>query len=156
MSDDLRKIYEAAGRLRYYFDDEVPCDLFRGQNRTEAKQGLPLLYPHPGYTTKTGRVRKPDVEIVERDGQQVVKGCRCMKGDYRGISTFDRKNPTLGGMNWYKLPKSTSIPKALAITQDDDRRDAPNHYTIAPKDDMPLPLFQVWLNALARHMTEDK
>jgi hypothetical protein len=59
-------------------------------------------------------------------------------------------------MAWYKLPKATSIPDALAITQDNDRRDAANHFTIAPKDDMPLPLFQVWLNALASHMTEEK
>jgi hypothetical protein len=26
----------------------------------------------------------------------------------------------------------------------------------APKDDMPLPLFQAWLNALGRHLVEDK
>lgn len=156
MTDDLRRIYEAAGRLRYYFDDKVPRDLFRGQTRTEAKQGLPILYPNPGFTTKSGRERRPDVEIVERDGKQIVKGCRCVKGDYRGISTFDRMNPTLSGMKWYRLPESTDIPEALAITQDEDRSDKPNHFTIAPKDDMALPLFQVWLNALARYMAEEK
>jgi hypothetical protein len=156
MSDDLRKLYEAEGLLRYYFDDKVPCDLFRGQSKTEAKKGLPLLYPNPGFTTKDGREREPDVMIVEQDGKPIVKGCRCTSGHYRGISTFDRKNPTLRGMAWYKLPKATSIPDALAITQDNDRRDAANHFTIAPKDDMPLPLFQVWLNALASHMTEEK
>jgi hypothetical protein len=92
--------------------------------------------------------------IVEQDGKQIVKGCRCVKRDYRGISTFDRKDGA--GYRWYKLPKSTGIPEALAITQDSDRTGAANHFTIAPKDDMPLPLFQVWLNALGRHMTEDK
>jgi hypothetical protein len=65
--------------------------------------------------------------------------------------------PVAAGYRWYKLPKSTGIPEALAITQDSDRPvGVANHVTIAPKDDMLLPLFQVWLNALGRHMTEDK
>lgn len=156
MSDELRKIYAGEGLLRYYFDDKVPCDLFRGQSRMEAKQGLSVLYPNPGFIRSDGQERLPDVMIVEQDGKKIVKGCRATKGDYRGISTFDRKNPNLRGFTWHKLPKSTSIPEALAITQDTDRKDTANHFTIAPKDDMPLPLFQVWLNALAAHMTEEK
>jgi hypothetical protein len=156
MPDDLRKIYEAAGRLQYYFDDKVPCDLFRGQSKTEAKQGLPILYPNPGFKLKDGSDRLPDVMIVVENGKQIVKGCRSTKGDYRGISTFDRKNPKLSGFKWFKLPRSTAIPAALAITQDDDYRDRANHFTIAPKDDMPLPLFQVWLNALGRHMAQEE
>ncbi|HEV8028691.1 MAG TPA: hypothetical protein VGP50_14750 [Stellaceae bacterium] len=156
MPDDLRRIYEAEGRAHFYFDDKVPRDLFRGQTRTEEKQGLPILYPHPGYKKKDGSERLPDVLVIERDGQQIVKGCRCTQGDYRGVSTFDQKSGNLRGARWYRLPKSTAIPEALAITQDTDRTDRPNHFTIAPKDDMPLPLFQVWLNALARRMTEDK
>ncbi|HET8726816.1 MAG TPA: hypothetical protein VFO41_04810 [Alphaproteobacteria bacterium] len=155
MSDDLKRIYEEAGRQAYYFDQHVPRDLFRGQSKSEAKKGLPVIYPNPGFARKGGPPRLPDVEIVERDGKQIVKGCRSISGDYRGVSTFDRKNPALRGFSWYKLPEGTDIPEALAITQDSDFRNRANHFTIAPKDDMPLPLFQVWLNALAEHLVED-
>jgi hypothetical protein len=82
------------------------------------------------------------------DGKKVGKGCRTTRGDYRGISTFDSRNENLRGFTWYKLPQATPIPEPLAITQDTDYLDKANHFTIAPKDDMPLGLFQVWLNAL--------
>lgn len=62
--------------------------------------------------------------------QQIVKGCRCTSGKYRGVSTFDAKNPNLRGFRWYRLPKSSDIPEALAITQDDDRTDIPNYFTL--------------------------
>lgn len=152
MTDELRDIYEKAGRRKYFFDERVPRDLFRGQSHTEQKKGLPVLHPNPGFTRKDGSRRLPDVAIVERDGRKVVLGCRCITGDYRGISTFDRANPALRGFDWHKLPKDTQIPEVLAITQDSDYSDRPNHYTVAPKDDMPLDLFQVWLNRLADHM----
>jgi hypothetical protein len=154
--DDLKRIYEAEGRAHHYFDDAVPRDLYRGQHQMEAKQGLPILYPHAGYKKKDGSERLPDVMVIERDGKQIVKGCRCTSGNYRGISTFDAKNPNLRGFRWYRLPRSTPIPEALAITQDSEWTDRANHYTVAPKDDMPLPLFQAWLNALGRHLVEDK
>jgi hypothetical protein len=155
MSEALRRIYEEEGLLKYYFDKEVPRDLFRGQSKTEAKQGLPILYPNPGFTRKDKSQRLPDVEIVEVDGKKFVKGCRTTRGDSRGISTFDRKNPNLSGFTWYKLPKETPIPQALAITQDSDDPNKPNHFTIAPKDDMPLDLFQVWLGALNKQLKEE-
>lgn len=155
MSDELQKIYEGAGLLQYYFDKEVPRDLFRGQSRTEEKQGHPVLYPNPGFKRRDGSVRLPDVLIVERDGKKIVKGCRSIHGDYRGVSTFDRKNPALPGFEWYKLPKGVAIPEALALTQDSDFKDRSNHFTIAPKDDMTLDLFQIWLNALGKHMSLD-
>jgi hypothetical protein len=148
MSDDLKKVYEGAGKLRYYFDEVVPRDLFRGQSRTEAKQGLPVFYPNPGFRRKDGTVREPDVLVEDVGGTPTVRGCRTLNGHHRGISTFDRPNTGLAGFSWYRLPAGTKIPEALAITQDSDLRDRPNHYTIAPKDDMPLALFQVWLNAL--------
>jgi hypothetical protein len=156
MPDDVRRIYEAAGLLRYYFDEKVPRDLFRGQRWSDARQGLPVLRPDLGRARKDGTARLPDVKIVEQDGKQVVKGCRCIKGDYRGLSTFDRKDSTLGGFKWHRLPKSTDIPVGLAITQDSDRADRPNHFTIAPKDDMPIELFQVWLNAFASQMIAEE
>ena len=152
MSTELRKIYEQAGLLKYYFDEKVPCDLYRGRSRQEEKKNLPILYPNPGFKRADGTVRIADVEIEERDGKQIVKGCRCIHGDYRGVSTFDRPNPNLMGFTWRRLPKGAPVPEALAITQDSDLKDKANHYTVAPKDDMPLELFQVWLNALAKNM----
>ena len=155
MSDDLKNIYRDAGRIAYYFDSIVPCDLFRGQSRTEAKQGQPILYPNPGFERKDGSRRLPDVRIIERNGKKIVLGCRCIHGDYRGVSTFDRKNTALPGFRWFKLPEGKEIPKAVAITQESDFKDRANHFTVAPKDDMPLELFQVWLNTLGSYMAED-
>lgn len=155
MTDELRKLYEDEGLLHRYFDKTVPRDLFRGQSRTEARQGLPVLYPNPGFVRKDGSVRLPDVQVVERDGKRIVVGCRSVHGDYRGVSTFDRKNPALPGFRWFRLAAGTDIPQALAITQDSEFKDRANHHTIAPKDDMTLELFLVWLNALGSTMTED-
>lgn len=148
MSDDLKKIYAAEKLLHRYFDKEVPCDLFRGQQAREAKLGLPIIYPNPGFTKADGSIRPPDILIEERDGIQFVVGCRTIRGKYRGISVFDRANSALRSFKWYKLPAGVKIPEALAITQDDNYSDMPNHYTIAPKDDMPLDLFQAWIKIL--------
>jgi hypothetical protein len=156
MSEELKAIYQEAGLLQYHFDQLVPRDLFRGQSRTEEKGGYPVLYPNPGFIRPDKSVRLADVKIVERNGQQIVKGCRCIRGDYRGVSTFDRKNPVLRGFKWYKLSQGAEILEALAITQDSDYKYRPNHFTIAPKDDMPLTLFQVWLNALTAQMSLDE
>ena len=136
MSDDLKNIYQNAGRIAYYFDSIVPCDLFRGQSRTETKQGQPILYPNPGFERKDGSQRLPDVRIIERDGKKIVLGCRCIHGDYRGVSTFDRKNTALPGFRWFKLPKDKKIPEAITITQESNFTDRANHFTVAPKDDM--------------------
>jgi len=155
MSSELRKIYQQANLLHRYFDEKAPVDLFRGQRRVDAKQGLPVLHPNPGFVRKDGTVREPDVRIEERHGKKFVLGCRSIWGKYRGVSTFDKKNPGVGGMSWFRLPEGTDIPEPLAITQDDDFKDRPNHYTIAPKDDMPLELFLVWLNSLGSKMLED-
>lgn len=147
MSDALRKIYEQQNRLPYYFDKTVPIDLFRGQSRDEAKKDLPIIYPNPGFVRANGKVRIADVMITTIDGKQFVKGCRTTAGEYRGISTFDKMRE-FPGFKWYKLPAGTKIPEALAITQDSAKPNESNHYTIAPKDDMTLELFQTWLNVL--------
>ena len=47
MSDELKKLYQAAGKLKYYFDERTPCDLYRGQSRKEKKESRPILYPNP-------------------------------------------------------------------------------------------------------------
>lgn len=155
MTDQLKQIYERENLRHRYFDGKTPCDLFRGQSRADDKKALPLLNPNPGFTRGDGTVRIADVRVEERDGQKFVLGCRSTSGDYRGISAFDKKNPALRGFSWYKLPKDTDIPEALAVTQDGASKDRANHYTIAPKDDMTLELFLVWLKALSDKMTKD-
>ena len=155
MSDELKTIYETAKLQHRYFDSKTPCDLFRGQSRAEEKQGLSLLHPNPGFTRSDKSVRLADVKIEERGDKKFVLGCRSTRGDFRGISTFDRTNPALKNFSWHKLPKDTDIPEALAVTQDSAFKDKANHYTIAPKDDMTLELFLVWLKALSDKMTKD-
>jgi hypothetical protein len=152
MSDELRDLYAKAGLLKYYFDKSVPRDLFRGRSRDDIRKDRPIFYPHEGFIRNDGSKRLPDVEIIERDGKKFVRGCRCIRGHYRGISVFDRINEKLLSYKWYVFKKDTAIPEALAITQDSDRAEI-NHYTIAPKDEMPLDLFAVWLKQLAERTT---
>jgi hypothetical protein len=74
-----------------------------------------------------------------------------MRGDHRGISVFDKKNPVLRGVKWYKMPQGSEIPAPLAITRDFEATTSakPIHYTIAPKNDMPLSLFLQYLRMMA-------
>lgn len=154
MSDDLRNIYKKENKLAYYFDETVPCDLYRGQRDVDAKKGLPRIYPNPGFNRGNGQIRPADVKIVERDGNKFVLGCRATSGFFRGVSPFDRKNPDLSGFRWFCLPMGVEIPEALAITQESAHKDRANHYTIAPKDDMPLELFLAWLKVLDNKLLE--
>lgn len=148
----LKQIYEKAGLLHNYFDEKVPCDLYRGQSRNEIKLGLPIIYPNPGFVNKDGRERPADVKIVERNGQQYVLGCVATHGQHRGISTFDRVNPLLKGFKWYRLPAGTPLPPALAMTRDSAYPDRPNHYTIAPKNDMLLAHFLLYIQELCEKL----
>jgi hypothetical protein len=152
MSSDLKEIYEQEGLLKYYFDEAVPRDLYRGQRASEVGGDSPIIFPHPGFARKNGPNRPADVNIEDRSGKKFVLGCRCVKGMYRGISTFDGMNPVLKNFVWYKLPSGTEIPQAIAITQDSDFSNKINHFTIAPKDDMPLDLFLVYLSILERSL----
>lgn len=154
MTNTLYKVYEANGLLPYYFDKETPCDLFRGQSPDELKRQMPIIYPNPGFTRKTGSIRPPDVAIVERDGKKIVLGCVTVRGLHRGVSTFDRPNPALRGFKWYKLPVHSKIHESLAVTQDDYNESGGNHFTLAPKNDMPLELFMIALGFMQAQLIE--
>lgn len=157
MSDMLKDIYSDAGLPGKFFEGATPTTLWRAQSRQDFKKQVFVMQPHPGYVKKdkdTGKVLKTrlaDVEIVERHGKQIVKGCRCVKGDYRGISVFDTKVTWLGP-NWinYEIPEGTEIPENLAVTKDHYiKAHKATHYTLAPKDDMPLELFLASLKVVA-------
>jgi hypothetical protein len=152
MSENLKKTYEQEGKLRFYFDQSVPQDLYRGQRASEVGSDSPIIFPHPGFSRKNGPNRPSDVKIEDRGGSKFVLGCRCVKGMYRGVSTFNGMNPVLKNFVWYKLPSGTEIPEALAITQDSNFANKINHFTIAPKDDMPLDLFLMYLGLLERSL----
>lgn len=161
MTDELKKIYAKEGKAGRYFDGETPCELFRGQHPDSLKRQEFILEPHRGFVkvnpaTGERRERKADVAIVNRDGREVVLGCRVTSGDFRGLSTFDKPVTWFDKPKWYNfsIPKGTKLPDSLAVVRDkfDYNKDA-THYTIAPKDDMPLDLFIQSLKVIAEQMT---
>jgi hypothetical protein len=156
MSDELKDIYAAAGLADRFYEGATPIELWRAQSDRDFKKEVFIMLPHPGYVKKDthGHVikeRLPDVQIVARDGKQIVRGCRCTQGDYRGISVFDAKVTWLGP-KWvnYRIPKETPVPENLAVTRDHSiPRHQATHYTLAPKDDMTLELFVQSLKIIA-------
>ncbi len=177
MSDELRNIYKGAGALDRYFESKTPVDLFRGQKiGAQGDFMLPtiigwyskqvprrpdiLINDQSGGTPQyenmdsgqlatEGKELKLTAEILCNADQYVVKGCRTMIGHHRGVSVFDKKNPRLR-FDWYIIPANSKLPEALAVTRDDVKTSKPDpiHYTIAPKDDVPLPLFLQYLRSI--------
>lgn len=147
MSDTLKNIYRDAKLSDRYWDEAIPVALWRLQKKTDFDANTMLLEPHPGSPT-----RPADVRVVDRDGQQFVLGCRCVKGHFRGISTFDKKITWFGSRTamHFRLPANVALPPGLAVTKDHLNEYGAYHYTIAPKDDMPLDLFLQNLRSLAR------
>jgi hypothetical protein len=148
MSDELKNIYVAAGLADRFWDDATPTALWRAQKKTDFDGGAIVLEPHPGSETRTA-----DVKIVERDNQQFVLGCRCVKGDFRGVSTFDKKVTWFGSRTTkhFRISAGTGIPAGLAVTREHKNAQGAYHYTIAPKDDMPLALFLQQLKTMSQH-----
>ena len=102
-----------AKRYAYRVRD-TPCGVNKMKEPySEFEQGLMSLEPHHGSET-----RLPDVKVVERDNQTIVLGCRCIKRDFRGISTFDRKVTWFGSKTTkhFVIPANTPIPAGIAIT----------------------------------------
>src|SRR5207248_1342596 len=97
---------------------------------------------YPGPIVEEDKAKSLTASIVADASAYVVKGCRASRGHHRGVSVFDAAR-TFKGFTWFKIPVGTEIPAALAVTKDGDVSvgGAPIHYTIAPKDDMPLSLF---------------
>ena len=184
MTDDMKKAYEAVGELKYFFENYAPnIDLWRGLKKSEYKKRVksfnraekpipdnfardisiePVTEGFEIVTRQGKRWREPDVKVFIRNGEKWIKGCRTnRKGDeHWGVSLWDIK-PKFAEMGWFNfcLPGKESdnpipLPPSLAITQDDDYTTRSNHYTIAPKNDMPLSLYVQNLKKLAEHFVE--
>lgn len=155
MTNALKEIYSKAGKSSDFFDGNTPIDLWRAQSNDDFKKEVFLMRPHPGYDRKdmNGNVigkRLPDVDIFEMDGQLFVRGCRCIHGDYRGISLSDKPLQFKGVWHHYLVPKGTTIPAGLMVTRDTlNHKTGIRHYTLGPKDDMPLALFLATLKIVA-------
>jgi hypothetical protein len=185
MTDELRRVYEHAGALDRYFEGQTPVPLYRGRragDTTDLMQPVIIGWntqrgprppdvlvldernTSPQYTTgdtpaivTDGKTKALTADIIKHADKYVVKGCRTMRGDHRGVSVFDKKNTRLGNFHWYKIPAGTKLPEAIAITRDSSRKEAqePIHHTVAPKDDMPLSLFLQYLKVIASSTTKD-
>ena len=186
MTGKLEEVYRAAGALDRYFDKTTPVDLFRGQrdgDHSELMQpsligwyaklkarspdvlvkdagGNTPQYTSPDFSELVveGKDKLLTAEILKNADQYIVKGCLTMRGDHRGISVFDKKNLVLRGFKWHKMPKGSEIPAPLAITRDFEAAVSakPIHYTIAPKNDMPLSLFLQYLRMMAAQAILDE
>jgi hypothetical protein len=76
----------------------------------------------PGGALVTESRGKPTTsQIVSDASSYVVKGCRTIRGDHRGVSVFDMANTALSNFDWFNLPANTPIPESLAVTRDADR-----------------------------------
>ena len=181
MSNEMKTAYETMGELKYFFENYAPAiDLWRGLKKSNYKEAkkkhvgevldsfaryLSVKPVTEGFeiVTRTGkRWREPDVEVFTRNGMPWIKGCRSTRkgGEHWGISLWDRK-PEFAERGWFnfclpgeRLGSPIPIPTSVAITQDDDYYSRSNHYTIAPKDDMPLSLFVQHLKEVAEHFVE--
>lgn len=184
MSDEMRSAYAKAGALQYFFESTVPpINLWRGRKKDEHEKrhkaaqtsgrAVPATFARDlsvepiteGFeiVTRNGRRwREPDVEVFFKNGQPWIRGCRTLRhgGAHWGISLWSQK-PSFAERGWFNfcLPGKDAkppipIPPSLAITQDDDFKNQSNHFSIAPKDDMPLALFVQHLKELAEHLID--
>ncbi len=187
MTDELKNVYEKANASDRFFDGKTPVDLFRGRRtgdktelmqptligwyvKLEARRPDVLLEGvkdkgSPQYKNgdvedelvTEGKQKTVTAEILRNADQYMVKGCRTMNGEHRGVSVFDKKNVALKNFDWFKLPAGTVIPEGLAVTRDATYSVSakPIHYTVAPKDDMTLSLFLQQLRSMAAKAVQD-
>lgn len=178
MSDVLRNVYKQASALDRYFDQQTPVDLFRGRKKGDLtdlmqptlvgwvtprgprnpdvlvsdEKGVSPQYPNGDFAALAveGKDKALTAEILRNADQYIVKGCYTMSGLHRGVSVFDKKNTALRNFDWYKIKANATIHPALVVTRDRPNGTSvePIHYTVAPKNDMPLSLFLQCLKSM--------
>jgi hypothetical protein len=100
-----------------------------------------------------------DIKVIKVDGQDVVCGCLTEKGNkHWGVSTFDgHVRPTVDHTAMYEIPKNVKLHEGLVITKDKYQpKWKATHYTIAPKNDMTVGLFEQCLKEVAAQCTKIK
>jgi hypothetical protein len=177
-SDDLKNVYAQTGKDGRFFDQKTPVGLYRGLKRGDSADLMqPTLIGfhlkrgprQPDVLLRDGKGVTPQYEkgdingaialdasgeltrhILANAGDYVVQGCRTIKGEHRGLSLFDKANRRLP-FKWFLIPANSDIPPGIAVTRDSDDEHSEDaiHYTVAPKDDMPLSLFLQHLKGLA-------
>lgn len=178
MSDDpMRGAYQAAGALDRYHITTTPCDLWRGLTKRQQKserdaagaEGRDVDYRAAAMVAReddspelhrtsgevVGIAKGTDIPVIDRGGKKIVPGCRTMRGEgaHWGLSFFDGI-PRFADSGWkhFKLPAGADIPEGLAVTKDATSTTRANHYSLAPRADMPLELYQASLKVLEAKM----
>ena len=104
-----------------------------------------------GERMTSGERRRAAAAIIARGDELIVVGCRHHRSDgpHRGLSLANEPDFSRAQYVWFMIKEGKEIPPGLAVI-----RDAPPdrlgyaHYTVAPKDDMPLGLFLAHLKSL--------
>ena len=147
----LKDILIESDQIDRYFENTVPLDLWRAMKKH--KSSSPFEFVEQPYTFPNGRPRPADISMETRSGEPWV----LIKDRPRGLSTFDKPGVPPGkGWEYYKIPAGTVLPEGLAIVEDEhNARFNATHYTIAPAYDMPLAVFKLLLNELARSLIKE-
>ena len=103
----------------------IPEEIFRMGNST---------------SSKLSNVRSRDVNIIDINGISVIIA------NGKGVSVFDKvgiNESTMTGWVW-RFPPNCSLPAGLKFVQD-----KPNHYCIAPIQNMPIDKYKGLLEEMA-------
>jgi hypothetical protein len=147
----LKDVLLSMGEDHNYFDGKVPVNLWRGLHAKKGGGLFDLIEEVVVYSA--GRLRPPDIDIINKGGSKWVTVARSP----RGISTFDKPGvPSGSDWSYYRISAGTVLPQGLAIVKDNfNPRLGATHYTIAPAHDMPLEEFKRLLNQLAANAIKE-